>query len=120
MSNESKRSSKKKTIHIKLSPFKKDIKQSTKEEEKTINSNIESQNIDLDNIQKINCNTFLIQNSQNHNTDNNNNLNNKDDSIIFQKEISTSADEVSYLKNSAGSVKEIAYANNERTKWNCS
>ena len=98
LSNESKKSSKKKTIHIKLSPFKKDIKQSSIEEEKTINSNIESQNIDLDNIQKINCNTFLIQNSQNHNTDNNNNLNNKDDSIIFQKEISTSADEVSYLK----------------------
>lgn len=40
--------------------------------------------------------------------------------VVTFKSSLTEEIEVSYLKNSAGSVKEIAYANNERTKWNCS
>ena len=82
--------SKGKQIKIKLSPFKKDINKSFIEEEKTINSNMESQTINLNNIQKLNCNTFT-ENEINNNINNN-------DSIIYQKEISTYPDEASFLK----------------------
>lgn len=76
---------KNKTHKIKLSPFKKS-KTSIIQEEKSINSNLESQNININNIQKLNCNTF---------SENELNVN---DSIIYQREISTSVDEVSFLK----------------------
>ena len=76
-----------KEIKIKLSPFKKN--EFSFGEEKNININSSSQKINIDNIQKLNCNTF----SQ---IENNNLTGN--DSIIYQKEISTSADELSFLK----------------------
>ena len=82
--------SKGKQIKIKLSPFKKEINKSFIEEEKTIHSNMESQTININNIQKLNCNTFT-ENEINNNIDN-------IDSIIYQKEISTYPDETSFLK----------------------
>ena len=86
ISIESKRS-KGKEIKIKLSPFKK--KELSIENEKNIHSSFDSQNININNIQKLNCNTFAQ-------SENNNLIGN--DSIIYQKEISTSVDEISFLK----------------------
>ena len=82
--------SKGKQIKIKLSPFKKDINRYSIEEEKTINSNMGSQTININNIQKLNCNTFT-ENDINNDIKSN-------DSIIYQKEISTYPDEASFLK----------------------
>ena len=76
--------SKKKQIQIKISTFKKETKGPIIQEEEILNSNKESQNININNIQKLNCNTLE------------NNIFN--DSIIYQKEISTSVDEISFLK----------------------
>ena len=82
--------SKGKQIKIRLSPFKKETNKSFIEEEKSVHSNMGSQTININNIQNLNCNTFTEN-------DINNNLNN-DDSIIFQKEISTYPDESTFLK----------------------
>ena len=78
--------SKGKQIKIEISPFKKETHKSFIEEEKSIHSNKESQTININNIQKLNCNTFSE-----------NDINNND-SIIFQKEISTYPDETTFLK----------------------
>ena len=79
-----------KQIKIELSLFKKDNNKSLIEEEKSIHSNMESQTININNIQQLNCNTFT-ENAINNDINNN-------DSIIYQKEISTYPDEASFLK----------------------
>jgi len=80
---------KNKNIHFKIFKFKK-LNESSVEEVKINNSNIESQKINLNNIQKINCNTFNGHNSSENPIGN--------DLILYQKEISTSVDENSFLK----------------------
>ena len=77
--------SKKKQIQVKLSSFTKENKRTPIEESFKYNNNKEPQNINLNNVQKLNCNTFE------NNADSSN-------SIIYQKEISTSTDETSFLK----------------------
>ena len=66
------------------------MNESSLEEEKISNSNIESQKINLSSIQKINCNTFNGHNSSENRIGN--------DLILYQKEISTSVDENSFIK----------------------
>ena len=78
-----------KKINFKIFPFKK-LNESSLEEEKINNSNIESQKINLNSIQKINCNTFNGHSSSENRIGN--------DLILYQKEISTSVDENSFLK----------------------
>ena len=78
-----------KKIQFKIFPFKK-LNESSLEEEKISNSNIESQKINLSSIQKINCNTFNGHNSSENRIGN--------DLILYQKEISTSVDENSFIK----------------------
>ena len=78
-----------KKINFKIFPFKK-LNESSLEEEKINNSNIESQKINLNSIQKINCNTFNGHNSSENRIGH--------DLILYQKEISTSVDENSFLK----------------------
>ena len=81
--------SKRKQIKVKLSSFTKENKETPIEETFNYNSNNnnlnEPQNINLNNVQKLSCNTFE------NNADSIN-------SIIYQKEISTSTDETSFLK----------------------
>ena len=78
-----------KNINFKVFPFKK-LNESSIEEEKINNSNIESQKINISNIKNINCNTFNGRNSSDNLIGN--------DLILYQKEISTSVDENSFLK----------------------
>ena len=86
ISIESKRS--KRSIQIRLSPFKKNNDRII-EEERSIHSNRQSQNININNIQKLNCNTFTENVFENAN----------DTDSFIQKDISTEADGSSFLKN---------------------
>ena len=86
ISIESKRS--KRSIQIRLSPFKKNNDRII-EEEKSIHSNRQSQNINIDNIQKLNCNTFTENVFENAN----------DWDSFIKKDISTEVDGSSFLKN---------------------
>ena len=85
ISIESKRS--KRSIQIRLSPFKKNNNRII-EEEKSIHSNRQSQNININNIQKLNCNTFTENVFENSN----------DIDSFIQKDISTESDGSTFLK----------------------
>ena len=79
---------KNKKIEIKLSPLKRDY-ETLKVEEKTNNSNVESQTINLENIRNINCNSFKGNNSIE--------ISDGYDDILYKEDISTSVDENSFL-----------------------
>ena len=80
---------KNKKIQIKLSPLNRD-NELLIDEEKTNNSNIESQTINLENIRNINCNTYKGNNSIE--------ISDEYDDILYKEDISTSVDENSFLK----------------------
>ncbi len=88
ISIESKKSKGKRTLPIKLSPFKKNKQEILIEEEKSSYSNRKSQNININNIQKLNCNTFTENELDNKNSN---------DSILYEKGISTDRDETEFL-----------------------